>query len=251
MRRDRAARIGPELFLLDRTFEDCIERIALGHRRFEHALLLGCPDPAWPRRLKEVATEVEVGDPGRLFAEAAGGEILIEDRGSVPQASYDLVLAIGTLDTVNDLQTALRSIHAAARSGSLFIGAMSGGDTLPQLRNAMRAADEVAGAATAHVHPRVEPSALAPLLQAAGFSNPVVDVDRVQVAYGSLGALVADLRAMGSTNILTARSRRPLLRASCRAAQLAFVRAGDGQRTFETFEILHFAAWKPTEMPPR
>jgi len=251
IRRDRAAKSGPELFLLERTFEDCIERIALGNRRFERALLIGCPNPAWPRRLQEIAAEVDVSDPGSLFAEAAGGEILIEDQGSLPQQAYDLVLAIGTLDTVNDLQRALRAICTATRPGSLFIGAMSGGDTLPKLRNAMRAADDVGDAATSHVHPRIEASALAPLILAAGFSDPVVDVDRVQVTYTSLKALVADLRAMGATNILTARSRRPLVRASREAAERAFARSGDGQRTSEIFEILHFAAAKPTAMPAR
>ena len=250
-RRDRAARIGPELFLFERTFEDCIERIALGRRRFGRALLVGCPDRAWPARLQEVADEIDVRDPGTLFVKATRGEVLIEDQWSSERAAYDLVLAIGTLDTVNDLQRALRSIYGAARPGALFIGAFSGGDTLPQLRAAMRAADEVAGVASSHVHPRVEASALAPLLSAAGFSNPVVDIDRVPVAYASLKALVADLRAMGATNILRARSRKPLLRAARAAAEGAFARAGDGQRTLETFEILHFAAWKQTAMPPR
>jgi hypothetical protein len=250
-RRDRAARIGPELYLFERTFEDCIERIGLGRRRFGRALLVGCPDPAWPARLQEVADEIDVRDPGVLFARATGGEVLIEDQWSPPREAYDLVLAIGTLDTANDLQRALRSIGAATRPGAMFIGALSGGDTLPQLRAAMRTADEVTGAASSHVHPRIEASAFAPLLSAAGFSNAVVDIDRVPVAYGSLKALVADLRAMGATNILAERSRQPLLRSARAAAEGAFARAGDGQRTLETFEILHFAAWKPTAMPPR
>ena len=42
------------------------------------------------------------------------------------------------------------------------------------------------GAATPHIHPRVEASAMAPLLAHAGFLNPVVDIDRVAVDYGSL-----------------------------------------------------------------
>ena len=48
MRRDRAARAGAELFLYERAFADCLERIALMQRRFGDALLIGCPDPAWP-----------------------------------------------------------------------------------------------------------------------------------------------------------------------------------------------------------
>jgi NADH dehydrogenase [ubiquinone] 1 alpha subcomplex assembly factor 5 len=251
LRRDRAARIGPELFLFERTFDDCLERIALQRRRFERALLIGCADPAWPARLRSFANDIEVHDPGHLFAEAAAGTPIVEDQWAPSPASFDLVVALGTLDTVNDLPRALRSIRTAMRPQSLLIGAMSGGDTLPQLRNAMRAADQVTGAATAHVHPRIEASAVAPLLSAAGFFNPVVDVDRFQIAYASFGRLVADLRAMGATNVLAARSRRPLLRAARTAADRWFIQAGDGRRTTETFEILHFAAWTQTAVPTR
>jgi hypothetical protein len=126
--------------------------------------------------------------------------------------------------------------------GGLLIGVMSGGDTLPELRGAMRAADSVTAAASPHVHPRIEASALAPLLSSAGFVNPVVDVDRVTVTYPSLVRLVADLRAMGATNILNARPRF-VGRAARKAAIEAFADAGDGTRTAETFEILHFAGW--------
>jgi len=110
MRRDRAARTGPELFLLDRVFDDCLERLALMERRFERALLIGCPDPGWPQRLSQVASNVDIRDPGSRFAVAAGGTPIVEDAWEPPAQLYDLVLAIGTLDTVNDLPLALRLI---------------------------------------------------------------------------------------------------------------------------------------------
>ena len=244
-RRDRAARLGPELFLFERVFEECLERLALVDRRFERALVIGCPDPAWPDRLRERADSIEVVDPGPIFARNAGGAQIVEDEWDPPEASYDLILAIGTLDTVNDIQRALMAIRRALRPSGLFIGAMSGGETLPQLRGAMRAADQVAGIASAHVHPRIEASALAPLLDAAGFARPVVDVDRLRVAYRSLQRLVADLRAMGGTNILAARSRGFIGRPARAAAIRTFAASGDGKRRTEIFEILHFAAWAP------
>lgn len=242
-RRDRAARMGAELFLFERVFEDCLERIHLLDRRFESALLLGCPDAGWPRRLGKIAAKVDACDPAPLFAKATRGETIIEDEWDSPDEAYDLVLAIGTLDTVNDLPRALMSIRRAMRPGSLFIGAVSGGETLPQLRSAMRVADFVSGAASPHVHPRIEASAVAPLLSQAGFVMPVVDVDRVQVSYPSLTRLVADLRAMGATNILRERPRKSVSRQAQAAAALAFEHAGDGATTLETLEILHFAAW--------
>lgn len=246
LRRDRAAQMGVELFLHERAFEDCLERIALQQRRFGHALLIGCPDPQWPKRLRAFADTVEVRDPGPAFARRVGGSQIIEDYWEPSEAASDLVLAIGTLDTVNDLRLAMRLIRHAMTPDALFIGSMSGGDTLPKLRAAMRAADATNGIAVPHVHPRVEAAALAPLLTEAGFTNPVVDVDRVTASYRSLDHLVADLRAMAATNVLAARPRF-VGRAARQAARAAFAAAGDGERTVETFGILNFAAWTPSK----
>jgi hypothetical protein len=245
LRRDRAARIGPELFLLQRAFEDCVDRISLIQSRFERALLIGCPDANWRSRLHDFADQVDVLDPGPLFAQAAEGERLVEDAWQPERAAYDLVLSVGTLDTVNDLQRALLAVRWSMRPQSLFLGALSGGETLPRLRSAMRAADAAIGTATPHVHPRIEASALAPLLAQVGFLNPVVDVDRATVAYRSLERLVADLRRMGGTNILAQRFHQPLPRRAFAAAAENFTAGGDGKRTIETFEILHFACWSP------
>jgi NADH dehydrogenase [ubiquinone] 1 alpha subcomplex assembly factor 5 len=242
LRRDRAARVGAELFLYARVFDDCLERISLIGRRFRRALLIGCPDAGWPNRLCAMVEQVDVRDPGPLFAAAAGGSPIVEDAWEPPAERYDLVVAIGTLDSVNDLPLAFRLIRHSMQADSLFIGALSGGETLPAMRAAMRAADAVSEGAAPHVHPRIEPSALSPLLGEAGFIRPVVDVDRVSASYPSLRRLAADLRAMGATNVLRMRGR-PLTRRQFDAGSKAFVNGAE--RTNETFEILHFAAWTP------
>jgi SAM-dependent methyltransferase len=245
LRRDRAYRIGPEVFLHERAFEDCLDRLALIQRKFHSALLIGCPDAGWRERLGQFAGIVEIVEPGPLFAGAAKARCVAEDELEPAMDQFDLCIAVGTLDTVNDLPSALRSLRASLKQDSLFIGAVAGGESVPQLRRAMHAADQATGAASPRVHPRIEAASLAPLLNACGFINPVVDIDRVQVSYESLGRLVGDLRAMAATNILIARSRTPLSRAARLAADQAFRSAGDGSRTLETFELLHFAAWTP------
>lgn len=230
------------MFLHHRAFDDCLERIEAMQRRFDRALLIGCADERWPDRLMAVAGQVEGRDPSPHLAERAHARIIQEDAWAPEPGAFDLIVAVGTLDTVNDLPIALRLIRHAMAGGALLIGAMSGGDTLPQLRGAMRAADAVIGTASPHVHPRIEASALAPLLSSVGFVNPVVDVDRVAVTYDSFDRLLRDLRAMGATNILNARPHY-VGRAARGAAIRTFADAGDGARTTETFEILHFAAW--------
>ena len=235
LRRDRAAG-GPISFLHQRVFAEIAERIEQLGRRFERALVIGYRDPEWLPPLHAVAKRVDVADLN-----------LVEDDWAPPENVFDLALSVGTLDTVNDLPLALRLIRHAMGADGLFIGAMSGGDTLPQLRAAMRAADAVAGAAAPHVHPRIEASALGPLLHAADFANPVVDIDRLPVSYPSLERLIGDLRGTGATNILHARPRF-IGRAARAAAIRAFAKAGHGWRTVETFEILHFAAWAPAKV---
>lgn len=245
LRRDRAARQGPALFLHQRAFDDCLDRLGDIQRRFTSALLIGAPDPQWRWQLERLAPRVTILDPGPQFAAAAGGLAGDEDLGAFPDGSFDLCLAVGTLDTVSNLPAALSAIRRALRPDSLLIGALAGGDTLPHMRAAMRAADRVSGVAAPHVHPRIEAAALAALLDRAGFAMPVVDVDRVHVAYPDFDRLVADLRAMAATNILVSRARLPLSRAARDSARSEFARLGDGQVTRELFEILHFAAWSP------
>ena len=243
MRRDRAFRAGPALFLYERAFEDILDRLSGIRRDFESALLIGTPDPGWPERLKPFATDVHSVDPAAGFAEAAGGIQADADLIGFPEASFDLCIALGTLDTVNNLPGALLRLRYVLRPDSLLIGAISGGDTLPQLRAAMRAADAISGEAVPRVHPRIEAASLGQLLAAAGFRMPVVDIDRVKASYRGLRDLVEDLRAMGMTNVLSQRTRTPLTRAALAAAEKQFSHSQQNGRTVETFELLHFAAW--------
>ena len=245
LRRDRAFRRGPVLFVYERAFDDIAERLAEVSRRFGSALLIGVPDPSWPQRLQRFAERIEAIDPGASFARAAGARHASVCSLDFGPGSFDLCIAIGTLDTIDDLPGTLRRIGTWLKPDSLFLGVIPGGDTLPQLRAAMRAADMAAGAASPHVHPRVEASALGHLLSAAGFVMPVVDVDRVRVAYSSLSRLVSDLRGMGVTNLLRSRSG-PLSRAAYAAAEAHFQAAAKDGRTVETFELLHFACWTPS-----
>ena len=245
LRRDRALRLGPVLFVYERAFDDIAERLAEVSRRFGSALMIGVPDPSWPHKLQRFAGRIEAIDPGASFARAAGARHASESSVEFAPGTFDLCLAIGTLDTVDDLPAILRRIGTWLKPDSLLLGVIPGGDTLPRLRAAMRAADMAAGAASPHVHPRIEASALGHLLSAAGFVMPVVDVDRVRVAYSSLARLVSDLRGMGVTNVLRSRSA-PLSRQAYAAAQAHFQAAPQDGRTVETFELLHFAAWTPS-----
>jgi SAM-dependent methyltransferase len=229
--RDRAARLGPELFLHQRAFEECLDRLADIPRNYQRALLIGVPDPRWRIELAAEADIVEVDaiDPGPAFAAGARAIAAEEDRYDYGTACFDLVVSVGTLDTVNRLGPALQAIRRAMVPDSPFIGTLAGGDSLPALRSAMLAADRATGPAAARTHPRIDPATLAGLLGAAGFVMPVVDVDRVTLRYAGLGALVRDLRAMAASNMLVERAP-PRGRYWARLAAAAFAAQGVSRR---------------------
>src|SRR4051812_40926241 len=222
LRRDRAARgAGRADYLHRLVAEEMVERLDFVRRSFTRALDLGA-GPWLSDQLRERGIEVIAADPGFLFAHARDGVQCDEDRLPFADGAFDLIVSAGVLDSVNDLPGALLLIRRALRPDGLFLGAMAGAGSLPRLRSAMLAADEVEGGAAPPIHPQIDVRAAGDLLTRAGFALPVADVDSRDVRFPDFPTLVADLRAMGATNALAARSRKPVGRFGLAAAAVDF-----------------------------
>jgi SAM-dependent methyltransferase len=249
LRRDRAAaRFAQADYLYRLAADELIERLGFIKRDFARALDLGCAGGYLTGRLRELGLDVTPCDSGAAFARAAGGVQADEDRLPFADGAFDLIVSVGALDSVNDLPGALLLARRALKPDGLFLGALAGAGSLPRLRRAMLAADSVEGGAAPRVHPQIDVRAAGDLLVRAGFALPVVDAQPVEVRFPSLMDLVRDLRAMGTTNILGARSQRPLGRHGLAAAIADFDPAGD--KTVERFEILHLLGWSPSPDQP-
>jgi len=254
LRRDRAAAAAPDgRALLRRTADELVERLDLVRRDFKRALDLGCGDLYLTGRLRERGIEVVPADPGALFAERAGGIQCDEDRLPFAAGEFDLVVSVGVLDTVNDLPGALILTRRALRPDGLFLGAFLGAGSLPRLRAAMLVADEVQGApASPRIHPQIDVRTAGDLLGRAGFALPVADGEALTVRYASFAGLVSDLRAMAGTNMLRARSTRPIGRVGLAAATAAFEAGADPDgKVSERFEIVHLIGWAPGPDQPQ
>ena len=168
--------------------------------------------------------------------------------------SFDLAVSALALQTVNDLPGALVQIRRALKPDGLFLGALMGGRTLHELRAVLTQAEaEITGGASPRIAPFVDVRDMGGLLQRAGFALPVADSQALTARYDDLFALMADLRAMGATSPLAARSRRPTRRAVFfRAAQLYADRFADADgRIRATFEIVSASGWAPHESQQR
>lgn len=245
LHRDRAARMPGDAFIHAHAFDEVLERLAYVKRGFANALLLGCADPAWRTRLEEVVGAVVVADPSPLAAAAARGVAADEDRLPFADSIFDLVIAVGTLDGVDDLPGALILLRRVLRPDGLLLAAMIGAGSLPRLKGAMLAADTATRGAAARMHPAIDVRTAGDLLARAGFALPVADVESLDISYAGLMPLVADVRAHGAGNALARRSRVPLGRASLAAAIAAFAAHAVVGRTIERVELLHLSGWAP------
>lgn len=250
MRRDRAARdFAKHDFLYRHMAQELLERLADVSRTFAKCLLIGCPDSFLQNALRARGLAVVCTDPGHAFSRAAGGVQADEDALPFADDSFDLVIACGTLDSVNDLPGALILIRRILRPDGLFLAAFPGAGTLAVLRGALLAGD--ADRPAQHLHPQIDVRAAGDLLARAGFAMPVADGDSLTVRYSSLFTLLTDLRGMGASNILASRPPH-MTREQLGRAAAAFAEAADADgKTAERFAMIYMSGWAPDDSQPR
>jgi malonyl-CoA O-methyltransferase len=134
------------------------------------------------------------------------------------------------------------------RPGGALLFATLGPDTLAEVRGAFAAVDE-----RIHVHAAFDMHDLGDLAMAAGLAEPVLDVDRLEVTYGDLGALLRDLRAVGAVNVAGGRRRTLTGRERWRGFERRLGPVA-GQRFAVTVELILGQAWgrepRPASGPP-
>jgi SAM-dependent methyltransferase len=256
-RRALKADVGGADFLLRAAADDLIERLQAVTRRFPLAVEIGSPSPRLAHNLLARGVETVIRlDRLREALRGGGLRAVSGDAETLPfaPASLDLAVSVLHLHWLDDLPGALAQIRRALRPDGLFVASLLGGDTLAELREAMTAAEiEVTGGASPRISPFVALRDAGALLQRAGFALPVIDADRTVVRYASALHLMRDLRAMGATNALVERNRRPLRRAVIqRAAAIYAQRFADPDgRVRATFEIVSLSGWAPAATQPK
>lgn len=164
--------------------------------------------------------------------------------------AHDLITANLWLHTINDLPGMLVQIRRALKPDGLFIGAMLGGETLYELRDALQLAEmEITGGVSPRVSPFADKPEMAALMQRAGFSLPVVDSEIITVTYPTLTKLMHDLRGMGETNILAQRTRKFSPRTLFPTAEKFYHHNhSEPEGTLRaSFEIIFLLGWAPHE----
>jgi malonyl-CoA O-methyltransferase len=177
----------------------------------------------------------------RLFerrpVRSVGGDMA---RLPIASGAIDLVWSNMALHWAADPLAALREFHRVLAVDGLLMFSTLGPDSLAELRQA---------AGSARVHAFADMHDLGDLLVAAGFAEPVMDMERVTLLYEDGATLLADLRASGQTCALAAPAHAPRRGLAGRGFLAALNERLAAQRRDGklgvTYEVVYGHAWKP------
>jgi malonyl-CoA O-methyltransferase len=162
------------------------------------------------------------------------------------EASVDLLFSNLCLQWCPDLPPVLDEFRRVLRPGALLLFSTFGPDTLRELRGAFASVDDAP-----HVARFADLPVIGDALLAAGFRDPVVDIDTITTTYADARDLMRELKALGATN--AAHGRAPGLggRRRIDAACAAYESQRTDGRLPATWEIITAMAFAPEPGQPR
>lgn len=246
--RERAAGRAGDMFLWRQIADDIAERLSMVTRTFADILVIG-PIAPWLQEILPPEAAITHGalSDGEGFGSTT--QRVEEDRLPYPPEHFDLVIAAGTLDSVNDLPGALVQTRRVLRPDGLFLGHMFGAGSLAILKSTLLEAEGDSPAP--HIHPQIDLRSAADLLVRAGFKLPVADLDVTEVRYTNWRSIVSDVRDAGIGNAL-AGPRRYLGKDIGARLDDAFTHRVDAQgRVAEYFTHLYLSGWSPSIDQPK
>lgn len=161
-------------------------------------------------------------------------------RLALAPARAGLVWSNLALHWVSDPLAALRELHRVLEVGGLLTFSAAGPDTLKELRKAFGVVDT-----GAHVHRFMDMHDLGDMLIAAGFADPVMDMEMITVTYQGVADLLRDLRCSGGRNALVDRPRGLFTPRRMERLCAAYERQRRDGRLPATIEVVYGHAWKP------
>jgi malonyl-CoA O-methyltransferase len=178
-----------------------------------------------------------------LFKKSTAPWVLQADMASLPlkTGSIDMVWSNLALQWLDDPTPAIREAQRALSVGGLFMFSTLGPDSLLELRAAFA---EAAGPEAWHVKRFIDLHDIGDSLVGAGFTTPVMDMEKITLTYEKLDGLLGDLRATGAVNAMRGRPRGLAGRALWGRVRAGYEKRRRDGRLPATFEVIYGHAWK-------
>lgn len=166
---------------------------------------------------------------------------LCADVEALPLAanSMDMVWSNLALQWSNDLPATFGGLHRILRNDGLLIFSTFGPDTLRELRIAFQGVDGYN-----HLNRFADMHDVGDMLVAAGFADPVMEMEKITLTYDDARAVMQDLKRIGAHNATAGRATGMLGKERwARIVRNYETLRRDGKLP-ATFEIVYGHAWK-------
>jgi malonyl-CoA O-methyltransferase len=259
---DRAASSYDQHAVLQREIESrLLERIEF--QRLEPAMILdlGCGTGSASRALAGQFPQASVialdwapamlKRAGAAMAEprqsTGGVGCVCADMHSLPLAarSTDLVFSSLALQWSYDLPAVFREFRRIMKADAMLIFTCFGPDTLYELKQAWRAVDDLP-----HVNDYPDMHDIGDELLAAGFREPVMDVERLTLEYPDVLSLMRELKGIGAHNVASRRSLGLTGKGRLQGVLQAYEPFRRENRYPASYEIIYGTAFAPRDGQP-
>ena len=218
-------------------------------KRYEKSQVVSL-DFAYPMLQKTRKTRDQLGLVRKLKSLLSGNRqnLLCADIEALPlaNASTGLLWSNLAIQWCNDLDAALQEFHRVLQPEGLLMFSTFGPDTLRELRIATDTASENEYTSVSRF---IDMHDIGDALVRAGFSAPVLDVERFTLTYDDVKSVMRDLKSIGAHNATDGRARGLMGRGYFTKLEAAYEQFRRDGKLPATFEVVYAHAWRNKDVP--
>jgi malonyl-CoA O-methyltransferase len=175
-------------------------------------------------------------------------KLLCADIEALPLAnnSVGMVWSNVAIQWCNDLDAALQEFHRVLQPEGLLMFSTFGPDTLRELRAATSAASDNGYTSVSRF---IDMHDIGDALVRAGFSSPVLDVERFTLTYDDVKSVMRDLKSIGAHNATDGRARGLMGKAYFAKLEAQYEQFRQNGKLPATFEVVYAHAWRAKDKP--
>ena len=176
----------------------------------------------------------------KLFA-GSRQRFVCADVEALPLAaqSVEMLWSNLALQWCNDPAATFRELHRVLQPEGLLMFSTFGPDTLQELRIAFDGVDGYS-----HVNRFIDMHDIGDMLVAAGFADPVMEMERLTLTYDDVKAVMQDLRSIGAHNATAGRAPGMMGKARWARIECNYETLRRDGKLPATFEVVYGHAWK-------
>jgi malonyl-CoA O-methyltransferase len=154
--------------------------------------------------------------------------------------SVEMVWSNLALQWCNDLPATFVELQRVLKVEGLLIFSSFGVDTLQELRIAFHDVDGYN-----HLNRFADMHDVGDMLVAAGFADPVMEMERITLTYNDVRAVMQDLKSIGANNATAGRAPGMMGKKTWQRIMNNYETLRRDGKLPATFEIIYGHAWKP------